>query len=354
MSHRWIKELDFPRELPWWKRMRDALEAPLARAGLWLVPRLPRWAVLGLAQAAGTLGYWFSRRDRDVALANLDVAFGDGMPEAEKRRVARASMANFARTALDLLWFGHPGKGRERLEKWVDVGEREAAWMHDPGPWVAVTGHLGNWELIGRAWAAWGGGLASVAMPLKNARVEEMLRKERQNTGQVMVERDGAFRKLVKRLREGGNVGLLLDQNTAPWEGGVYRDFFGLTASMSPVAGSLCRLGKAGLVFGYALPERGGRYRVTLSHRATAAELAAEGGEDDLPERVNARVAAWYEEVIREHPETWLWSYKRWRYIPLGMDPTPFPYYALPPETDPELPDEWKRFLKAKRRRKKC
>ena len=73
-----------------------------------------------------------------------------------------------------------------------------------------------------------------------------------------------------------------------------------------------------------------------------------------MPERVNARVLAWYEKAIREHPEAWLWSYKRWRYIPLGADPRPFPFYALPPEGDPELPDEWKRFFKEKRRRKKC
>lgn len=354
MSRRWAKDRALPRELPCWKRVRDALEAPLAKVALWAVPRLPRAAVLGLAKAAGTAAFWFSRRDRDVALANLDVAFGEKMGEREKRRVARASMENFALTALDLLWFGHPRKGRERLEKWVDAGEKERTWMGDAGPWVAVTGHLGNWELTGRAWAAWGGGLASVSMPLKNARVEAMIRGERQNTGQVMVEREGALRKLVKRLREGGNIGLLLDQNTAPWEGGEYRDFFGLAASMSPVAGALCRLGRAGLVFGYALAGRGGRYRFVLAHRATAEELAAEGDAAGMPERVNARVLAWYEEAIREHPEAWLWSYKRWRYIPLGADPRPFPFYALPPEGDPELPDEWKRFFKEKRRRKKC
>jgi hypothetical protein len=107
-------------------------------------------------------------------------------------------------------------------------------------------------------------------------------------------------------------------------------------------------------VFGYALPERGGRYRVVLPHRATAEELAAEGDAGGMAERVNARMLAWYEEAIKAHPEAWLWSYKRWRYIPLGADPAPFPFYALPPEGDPELPDEWKRFLKAKRRRKKC
>jgi len=354
MSRRWAKDRALPRELPWWKRVRDALEAPLTRAALWAVPRLPRKAVLGLARAGGALGYRLSRRDRDVALANLDVAFGTTMPEREKRRVAKASMANFALTALDLLWFGHPEKGRRRMEEWLDVGEREAAWIREGGPRVAVTGHLGNWELTGRVWAAWGGRVASVSMPLKNRRVEEMVRAERQNTGQVMVAREGAFRKLVKWLREGGTVGLLLDQNTAPWEGGEYRDFFGLTASMSPVAGALCRLGGAGLAFAVALPQRNGRYRLSMPYRATAEELAREGPREGLAERVNARVLAWYEEAIRANPEAWLWSYKRWRYIPLGADPRPFPFYALPPEGDPELPDAWKRYFKEKRRRKPC
>ena len=70
--------------------------------------------------------------------------------------------------------------------------------------------------------------------------------------------------------------------------------------------------------------------------------------------KVNDLLLRWYEEAIAAHPEAWLWAYKRWRYIPLGADPSPFPWYALPPEGDPWLAPEWQKFLDAKRKRPPC
>ena len=208
-----------------WLRLRQALEAPAMRLGLALVPRLPRGAVLALARGLGTAAYLFSARTRRLGLANLDLAFGAAKAPAEKRRILRESLRNFSLTMLDLLWFSRHSEAR--MARWLAVtsGMRDA--MANRVARVGVTGHFGNWELIGRYWALAAGGLTSVAMPLKNPAVGELLRAARELTGQQIVEREGALKKLVRCLRAGGTVGLLLDQNTAPDEGGTFADFFG-------------------------------------------------------------------------------------------------------------------------------
>ncbi|MGD9612562.1 MAG: lysophospholipid acyltransferase family protein [Kiritimatiellia bacterium] len=308
-----------------WLRLRQALETPLMRLGLAVVPRLPRAAVLALARGLGAAAYGFSARSRRLGLANLDLAFGATKTAAEKRRILRASLRNFSLTMLDLLWFSRHSEAR--MARWFDVAPHMRDVMANRVARVGVTGHFGNWELVGRYWALAGGRLTSVAMPLKNPAVGELLRAARELTGQQIVAREGALKKLVRALRDGGTVGLLLDQNTDPDEGGTFADFFGKPVAVSPAAGVLASLTGAEIIFAYALPQPDGTYRGELPHRIPAAEIAAMDRATAAQE-LTRRITGFYEEAIRARPECWLWSYKRWRHVPPGLPKDGFPYYA--------------------------
>ncbi|HPJ57177.1 MAG TPA: lysophospholipid acyltransferase family protein [Kiritimatiellia bacterium] len=310
------------------KRIRQALEAPLMRLGLAVVPRLPRWAVRVLARGLGTAAYVFSARSRRLGRENLDLAFGGTKTAAEKRRILRRSLQNFSLVMLDLLWFTRDSAAR--MERWFvpAPGFRES--MAGRAARVGVTGHFGNWELIGRYWALQCGSTMAVAMPLKNAAVDALLQRAREVTGQQVVPREGALKKLVRHLRAGGTVGLLLDQNTAPEEGGVFVEFFGKPVAVSPAAGLLAPMTGASVLFGYALPQPDGTYLGEMPHVIPAAEVAALDRADAARE-ITRRITLFYEEAIRARPEGWLWSYKRWRYIPAGVSPEGFPSYANPP-----------------------
>lgn len=309
------------------KRMRQALEAPFMRLGLAVVPRLPRRAVLALARLAGAAAYVFSARNRRIGLENLDLAFGAGKTPAEKRRILRESLRNFSLTMLDLLWFSRDSAAR--MGRWFAVAPNMEAAMANRVARIGVTGHFGNWELIGRYWALKSGGLMSVAMPLKNPAVDALLQQARQVTGQQVVAREGALRKLVRFLREGGTVGLLLDQNTAPEKGGLYAEFFGKPVAVSPAAGILASMTGAEIIFAYALPGRDGTYRGEMPRRIAAEEIAAMDRQA-AAEHLTQRITGFYEEAIRARPDGWLWSYKRWRHVPAGVSPDGFPSYAQP------------------------
>ena len=189
----------------------------------------------------------------------------------------------------------------------------------------------------------------AVAMPLKNPAVDALLQRARENNGQQIVAREGALKKLVRNLRGGGTVGLLLDQNTAPDEGGVFVEFFGRPVAVSPAAGILAPMTGAEILFAYALPQPDGSYRGEAAHVISGAEIAALDRETAALE-LTRRISGFYEEAIRARPDCWLWSYKRWRYIPAGMAAEGFPSYARPvaapapapvraPETEPSSPE---------------
>ena len=307
------------------KQIRQALEAPLTKLGLAVIPRFPRCVVLALSRFLGNMAFLFSTRSRRLGLANLDLAFGDTKTQAEKRLVLRKSIQNFSLVMLDLAWFSRDSAAR--MEQWFKAAPSMQEIMDHHVSRVAVTGHFGNWELIGRYSAVKSLPLMSVALPLKNPEVEALLQRTRQTTGQRVIPREGAVRKLVRFLKEGGTVAVLLDQNTKLEEGGLFVEFFGKPVAVSAAAGILASMTSSEIAFGYALPRSDGTYLGEVPHVISHAEIA---GMDraSMSLEITRRMTQYYEEAIRARPECWLWSYKRWRHIPAGMSADGFPYYA--------------------------
>jgi KDO2-lipid IV(A) lauroyltransferase len=283
------------------------------------VAPLPRAWVVALAAGLGELGFRFSRRDKRIALANLDVAFGAERSAAEKRRIARESFRTFALVLLDLFWFQF--RTRPRIARWFRFDPSfDVYWTRSP--WVVVTAHYGNWEVMGQAAALRGHGSVSVTAPLANPLVDRLLRRWRRVTGQQVVARQGAVRSLLTTLRQGGRVALLADQNTLPSEGGEFVDFFGAPVPISNAAAVLSRHTGADILMVFCAVEPGGRYR------AFALEPMKAGARGQAARDVTEVLARRIEGVIREAPGPWLWMYKRWKTVPRGVDPARYPFYA--------------------------
>src|SRR5207245_10415010 len=87
-----------------WKRIRYRLEWLGLLLAAKLIPLLSRRACRYLARIAAATMVVFDRHRFDVALNNLDVAFGNELSSRERRRIARQSFQPFARTMVDLSW----------------------------------------------------------------------------------------------------------------------------------------------------------------------------------------------------------------------------------------------------------
>ena len=302
-------------------RIRLSAELSLARLGLVLIPALPRRAVLGLARVLGACGYAVCRTPRRIAFANLDLAFGPNMSRARKAAIVRASFRVFSLVILDFFWFTR--RTRERLDAWVDFGPMVLDRLRI-GPAIAVTAHLGNWEVMGQAAARHGCEVVSVVMPVRNPAIDTLVNRIRTQTGQRTAARSGAMRTALRTLRGGGVVAFVMDQNTKPAEGGTFVSFFGQPAAASLGAAMLSARTAAPINPLYCVPVTGGRYR-------------AYAGEPILPqtfggneEAITQAILGALEQAIRDNPECWLWMYRRWKYFAPGVPPSNFPFYAHP------------------------
>lgn len=284
------------------------------------VARLPRKAVLAFARFLGTLGYRLSFNERRVALANLDLVYGRTKTEAEKRALARESFQTFFRVLLDFAWFSR--HSRERIERWFRFDPSVAPLFDSPAA-VIVSAHFGNWELMGQAVAMRGATLVSVVATFPSEGLNRMVARRREQFGMEIIPRAGALKRLLRVLKEGGRVALLMDQNTRLYEGGVFIDFFGKPATMSAAASVLSIRTGAVIVpsFCVALPDG--------SYVGYAAGVL-EPGKDGDAEALNQRIAGAFESEIRKYPGQWLWMYRRWKYIPAGCQAENFPFYAHP------------------------
>ncbi len=302
-----------------WRRLREPLVVGVFAIADFLVPRLSRRAVLSAARAFGTLGMWLDCRGRRVAKANLRVLFGPRVTPRRSRALVRGSYCRAAAIALDSIWFGRDT--RARVAAWTHL-ERAAncGLLHDR-PALVVVAHFGNWEMTLLAGGYVGLPLVAVVKEQWSPTITARANRLRAVLGVRLVFADGALRALLREMKAGNVAGFVLDQYTAPAEGGIWVNFGGLPATVSNGVALLSRRFQAPvyLVFPH------GRCDGTYDFRFLPA-LRSEPGEEDAA--FTQRIVDGLVRHIRRHPSQWMLMYPRWSRIPPGASAEGFPFYA--------------------------
>jgi KDO2-lipid IV(A) lauroyltransferase len=277
-----------------------------------------------LAGLAGALWWRTSRQQRRTVLENLAIAFPQ-MSSAERLALGRQSVRHALVSALDFAHLLHSPQAMLTNVTLDPVTTR----VRDGGmelPMLMVIPHLGNWELFGNAASLSGIPTAAVAHRLRNPYIEALLQRTRTAHGLQIIHSAGAARGVVRAVRQGYNIGLLMDQNTRLGEGGAYVDFFGLPVTVSRAPAVFARrLGMA--VYAGACVRGPGGFQIVTESLPQPPEAYA----DDLA-LLQAIMAA-NEALIRRFPDQYLWTYRRWRYIPPDLplaQQQRYPFYARP------------------------
>jgi KDO2-lipid IV(A) lauroyltransferase len=128
----------------------------------------------------------------------------------------------------------------------------------------------------------------------------------------------------MKALREGYQLATLIDQNTRVRDGGIFVDFFGLPVPTSRAPAMFARKLNAWVAVGGCV-RQGREYKLFLR------ELPRPAAEYPDDESLIQDLMHLTEDIVREHPEQYLWIYERWRYIPADASPelaARYPFYA--------------------------
>ena len=296
---------------PFFKRLKRLVRYALVRTALALLGLLPLSWASGLGAALGGLGFHLARGERRRALASLAVAFPE-LPEAERLRLARACFRHLGRTALELVCIDAVDARLETVVEWPPEARAvlDAALSRNKGV-VFVSGHLGNWELLARRVALAGYPCQTIAREASDPRTTRLIERFRASGRLKTIWRGHprAVRDMLKALRGGEILGLLIDQDTRVQS--VWVPFFGRPAKTPRAAADLALRTGAATVLGFCQRAAPGRYRVTMR------EVPHPGGDrDQAALELTARLTRGIEDAIRAQPEQWVWMHQRWKSPP--------------------------------------
>lgn len=240
-----------------------------------------------------------------VTLNNLQAAFPE-LPNEAAREVGRRCYEHFGRVAA--AFTALPQLRSEAAGDWIFIegmDHLKAAVARGRGG-IVVSGHLGNWELMGSIVARLGLPVSFVVTTQRNKRVERMMDDYRQLAGVEIIKRREAVRGVLSALKRNRLVAILIDQDAH--EEGAFVPFFGRPAS-TPRGPAVFHLRTGSpLIFATSTWLPGERYRIRLTPVDTTGICDA----DVLTAKLTARLEA----AIRETPEQWTWMHKRWKSSP--------------------------------------
>ena len=299
--------------------LRYRLEYALARGFAALVARAPEGLAYWAARRAGDLLHMVDGRHRRIGRDNVRARLRDerGRPldEARVRAVVRGVFRHLVSIGAEMVRLRRPleRRGIEDVVALEGTEHLRAALAAGRGA-IVVSGHLGNWEVMGAAGLGVGVYPVSVYRPLDNPLLDAWVRSLRGMEGADVVEKKGAMRGMLRALREGRVVAILVDQD--PRSHGIFVPFFGVPASTIPSPAELALRTGAAIIPGFALRNGPGfRYRTWFEPPVVA---RADADHDSEVRRVTALLNERLEAAIRRAPEQWLWLHRRWKTRPPG------------------------------------
>lgn len=292
------------------KALRQRLELAAVRGVRATVGVLPSWLARATGAALGTTFYVLDRSHRRVALANLAQCF-PARSEAERRAIARRMFQHFGILLVELLRFGRLSPEAMRARVVIDGEDRvRAAYAKGRGV-LFFTGHFGFWEMHAVVHALVFQPIGVLARPLDNPGLHVLLEDMRQRTGNTVIYREGAVRKVLRMLGAGQGVALLIDQHMHSPDA-IWVQFFQRPAATTSTLAALALRTGAPVVPVFAVPAPDGRLRLIYEH---AVEPPAPGTADPVRD-FTQRCTDVLEMYVRRQPELWLWMHRRWRDAP--------------------------------------
>lgn len=287
------------------ERLSKRLNAALWRFLFGPVGRILPFRLCNVLARPLAWAFWLAGARRAVTLRNLELAMGH-LSEDERRRIGRASYVNLFTVYLELLTLRHLDD--DELRRRIRI--RNVGLLDGIGPEGALllSGHVGNWELLAFGTAA----IAEIPFTIvaKDQRDYGQLTRMRTARGNRLIAMSSAARAATALLRQGGVVAMLADQAAADHD--VRVDMFGLPTYTYAAPARLALRYRPKVIVGYAVRGQDGNYEVEL-REILHADLA------DSPEGIQAftqRYADDLADVIRRHPEQWVWQHRKWKNTP--------------------------------------
>ena len=286
-------------------RQRNRVEYLLVRAVLGTLTYGPRACSFALAWCFAQLLRLAVPKLTRVARRNLELA---GLPPQTASGVWRS----IARQLVVLARMGRIDQSN--VGDWIryeGFHHFEEAKAKGKGVLFATL-HLGAWELSAFSHALMAEPMHVVVRPLDNPLLDAFVEARRAASGNIILGKKEAARGIFQALKANRAVGILVDQNVGLDEG-LFVNFFGHKACVSPTFAKLAARTGATVIPGYAIWSPDERKFVLRFDEP----VGITGNTFIDTQRIQAAL----ERAIRAYPDQWLWIHRRWKTRPPGSPP---------------------------------
>jgi KDO2-lipid IV(A) lauroyltransferase len=296
--------------------MRRAIRSAVLRAALRLLARVPLGGALALGACVGFLAWWAAPRERRRMLRHLAFAFPE-KGDVERRALARASLVHLAMVAAEVVAFPRSGLAIDAYVSFAPGSEEVVRRARERGKGlIFVAGHIGNWELLARRLALVTQPNAVIAKRNADEKLNALVAAYRASGGNKTLWREDprTGRELIRLFRQGGALGILIDQDTKVQ--GVFVPFFGELAFTPRAVGDLAL--RFGATVAVGTSRRRGPHRGD-GHELEVIEVPYDPAPSDREAevlRLTAACSLLQEAAIRRNPVEWVWMHERWKTRP--------------------------------------
>ena len=275
----------------------------------------PHEANYRTARWLGNLMYRFDARHRRRALEHLRLSFPD-WTEERRREVAKASMRNLVYLGLEVLFTTRlltVGRWRRHVNL-TNMSQGIRLMLEGQQGLIVLTGHFGNWEVVGYVLASLGFPSVDVARKLDNPYLNEYILGIRERSGMRIIDKSGATVEVEQVLARHGVVGFIADQDAG--RKGAFVDFFGRKASTYKIIALMAMEYGVPVVIGYGKRlDEDYHFEIGIQRIIYPHEWA---GKDDPVLWITQEYTSALEQIVRLAPEQYLWVHRRWKHRPKG------------------------------------
>ncbi len=277
---------------------------------------------LPLLRAGGRLAGWLAYRIPNRELANVRINLNLCFPELsapEREVLLKTTLQENAITLLEMpaVWYGETDAWLKRLDMGAVADDIRRLMQQGKGVVVAMP-HLGNFEISAHFFGAIGKATGLYRPPRKEG-LESLMLEGRNRPGQnrmVATDRQG-IKALYQALDKGELIVILPDQQpkTAKGGGGVFAPFFSVPALTMTLVNRFARKTGAPVYF-IAFVRTGAKPEYKVIGLQAGDAIASKDAEVAATE-LNAGV----EQLVRQFPHQYQWTYRRFQAQPDGVNP---------------------------------
>jgi Kdo2-lipid IVA lauroyltransferase/acyltransferase len=275
---------------------------------LWVLHFLPLPMLAPIGQGVGMIAYLTIAKRRRIARTNLELCFPE-LTDAQRERLLRRHFRCFGRGILEscVAWWGAP----ERLRRTVRIEGQEHVDAMQGERFIGLVPHFVGIELEGLRMTMDYRGLA-VYVHQKDPYIDGFLKRKRERfEGTRMIARQEGVKAILRAFQKGQALQLSPDMDLGERDA-VFVPFFGVPAATVTALSRMARLTRSRIVPLVIRQLPGGRGYVARFYPAWENYPGPSVEED------TRRMNAFIEDRVREMPEQYLWTHRRFKTRPAG------------------------------------